>query len=433
MAKKMHLSILALIAIYISTCATTQAESRRVVADDKVCIASGVMCDTLRTDTIKISFRINSYDPTHDARLTEVCDSAWRLHSDGRLIGVEIVGSASPDGRLGFNERLSQRRVRAIADRLQWVGLPADKLHTATKGENWEEFAGTCRAHLSASEAADVERLVTANRDREVCKYALRRARGGALWRRLSTEVFPRLRYTAVSMLLLQEHPEDVAEVAEVAKIAEVAEVAEIAEMAEIAEVAEVSVNSDNSDISAEWTRRLWVSSNALGWGAAMVNAEVGIDLAPHWSVDLSGYHSGWNYFRADRKLRVLSITPEARWWGGADNSGFFLGAHATVAWWNYARPGRDRWQDHGGHTPAWGGGLTAGYRLRFGRDRRWFAEAAIGAGAYRLDYDIFLNHDNGLLVGRERRNYFGLDRAALSIGYLFDINRSKKKGGGDE
>lgn len=87
---------------------------------------------------------------------------------------------------------------------------------------------------------------------------------------------------------------------------------------------------------------------------------------------------------------------------------------------------GKYRYQDRGGKHPALGGGIGIGYRLPLSRDGRWRAEAAVGAGIYHLDYDKFLNRDNGPLAGREKRTYFGLDNAALSIVYTFNAGGRK-------
>ena len=56
--------------------------------------------------------------------------------------------------------------------------------------------------------------------------------------------------------------------------------------------------------------------------------------------------------------------------------------------------------------------------------------EAAIGAGVYKLDYDIFQNAphtDYGYLLGRRKRTFFGIDQAAFSFCYTFGLT---KKGG---
>lgn len=174
--------------------------------------------------------------------------------------------------------------------------------------------------------------------------------------------------------------------------------------------------------------RKLYIKTNAPAWLMLWTNIAFEIDIAPHWSAQLPVYYSGFNYFRRDVKFRTFSFLPEVRWWAGADNTGFFANLHFGCGWYNYAKGGEFRYQDHDRNTPALGGGVGVGYRFHFCSNRRWTMEAAVGCGVYRLDYDIFRNVDNGLIMGREQRTFFGIDQAALSFSYSFGL---EKKGGG--
>ena len=72
------------------------------------------------------------------------------------------------------------------------------------------------------------------------------------------------------------------------------------------------------------------------------------------------------------------------------------------------------------------GGGVSGGFRFLLTADGRWSMEASLGAGVYRLDYDVFTNRHNGLIEDRRRRTFVGIDNVALSFCYRFDM-----KGGG--
>jgi len=77
--------------------------------------------------------------------------------------------------------------------------------------------------------------------------------------------------------------------------------------------------------------------------------------------------------------------------------------------------------------TPALGGGVSVGYRMPLGRSDRWNVEFSLGAGAYRLHYDKFHNEPGGAYSSTVRKTFFGVDNAAVSFSYTFDL---KKKGG---
>lgn len=165
------------------------------------------------------------------------------------------------------------------------------------------------------------------------------------------------------------------------------------------------------------------MKTNIGGWALAIANAAFEADTRNgRWSFQFPVAWSGWDYFSRTRKLRMLSFQPEARWWAlrKTNGNGLFIGPHLDLAWYNVAWGGKRRYQDHDRHTPAYGGGLTVGGRVALGKSGKWAVEASVGAGVMRLDYDIFQNHSDGLLLGREKKTRWGIDQAAVSIVYHF-------------
>ena len=109
-------------------------------------------------------------------------------------------------------------------------------------------------------------------------------------------------------------------------------------------------------------------------------------------------------------------------------NDRLFLGAHFGMAYYNFALNGDYRIQDHAGRKPALGGGLSVGYRLPLGKEKRWKMEFSLGAGVYALHYDKFFNEHDGKLTKTIKRTFIGLDNAAISVGYTFDVSKKKAK-----
>lgn len=63
-------------------------------------------------------------------------------------------------------------------------------------------------------------------------------------------------------------------------------------------------------------------------------------------------------------------------------------------------------------------------------KDNRWRMEFSLGAGVYPLHYDVFHNTKktkDGLMTETIKKTYWGIDQAAISFLYTFDL---KKKGG---
>ena len=176
-------------------------------------------------------------------------------------------------------------------------------------------------------------------------------------------------------------------------------------------------------------SRNLYLKSNAIGWGMLIANAAAEVDLADHWSISLPVYYSALNYFTSRLKFRTLCFQPEVRYWLSSENQGWFGGAHLGVAWFNYAKGGDWRYQDHHRRTPMLGGGVSGGYRKSISSNKRWLLEFSLGCGAYKLHYDIFYNEPNGQLADTRKRTFFGIDHAAISIVYrLGSIKKGDKK-----
>ncbi len=189
-----------------------------------------------------------------------------------------------------------------------------------------------------------------------------------------------------------------------------------------------VRVNDIPENVKTEPLEHIYVKTNGVGWMMGVTNIAAEIDLTEHWSAALPLYWSGWNYFKSTLKFRTVTIQPEVRYWLlSENNNGVFVGAHLGLGWYNYALDGDYRIQDHGGHSPAFGAGIGAGYRMPVGCNKRWRVEFSLGIGAYSVHYDKFDNHRNGLLAESKRRAWFGIDQLAASVVYTFDLGR---KGG---
>ncbi len=175
------------------------------------------------------------------------------------------------------------------------------------------------------------------------------------------------------------------------------------------------------------WMRWLHCKTNAVAWGFGIANVSAEIDLAKHWSFALPVYYSAWDYFKSKIKFRTFAVQPELRYWLSENNNGFFAGAHFGLAFYNFATNGNYRYQDH---NPAIGAGVGAGYRMPIGKGKGWHVEFSLGAGIYSLNYNKFYNTPrtkDGLLVGRFKKTYYGIDHVAVSFSYAFDM---RKKGG---
>ena len=373
--------------------------------------------------------------------------------SAGRLERISIRSYASPDGANRANELLSERRADSLSS---WIvrhgSVPASLIDRQAAGIAWDEL----RAQVAASgmlyrdEVLDVldntpvwifdeKNQVVGGR-----KQRLMDLRGGEPYRYMLREFFPDLRSSVVVTLYFrsEETPESTQPPAvapppapepglkpaenDEPQPATVPDTAAAPERTDEAGEAIPALIGKASPEAKGWTPRLVVKTNAVGWAMAISNVAVEIDLSQKLSLNIPVYYSAWNYFSGTTKFRMLAAQPELRYWPTRDRR-LFAGVHFGVASYNLALGGKWRIQDHDGMTPALGGGVSVGYRMPLGRSDRWNVEFSLGAGAYRLHYDKFHNEPGGAYSSTVRKTFFGVDNAAVSFSYTFDL---KKKGG---
>lgn len=353
-----------------------------------------------------------------DSLLTAVgSDPSWVVNR------VRITGSASPEGSEAFNNWLSLRRAEAVvpyfAAFTDSASIPAVYDY---RGADWDGLRRLVTNTAGVPDSAAVLRIIDSGRSNRMSR--LRQLSGGTTYRWLLDTLFPQLRVSTVVVSLHQETPPDT--VVERPYIEWVPSVYIEPDVADepVAPPVPAPEPEDNS-----YTRRFYTKTNAVGWAMAIANIAFEIDVVPHMSVTLPLYYSAWEYGTHKVKFRTCAFQPEVRGWLRPDNMGLFGGVHFGVAQYNMAIGGNRRYQDHDGHTPALGGGLSVGYRCLLGKSGRWMMEFTAGAGAYRLHYDAFDNSSVSLgqKLYERRKTFVGIDNVGVTFIYSLPLRR---KGG---
>ena len=378
-----------------------------------------------RVTDIEVHFKLDNYTLDlgymgNDAalrRFAEITDSIGLSKIDS----VIIVSQSSPEGPYERNQMLSENRAgtmrKYILDNHPEL---AERLCVQPDGESW----GRLREYVEKDTLMDratidkVLSVIDADVSVGTKKWRMKQL---PVYGYLHDTYYPIIRNSTFCILYYSETPIPSDTVIVVPE-----PVVEVVE-----EVPDTTVAVDTVVPEVEkWTRKLHLKTNAIGLGMGISNAAVEIDLAKHWSLTLPVYYSAWNYVKTTVKFRTFAVQPELRFWFSERNDGFFAGAHFGLAYYNFAFDGDYRYQDHNRETPAIGGGLSVGYRLPIGENRRWRVEFSAGAGYYPLHYDKFYNTPNtkeGLMIESIKETYLGIDQAAVTFAYTFDL---KKKGG---
>ena len=387
---------------------------------------------------ICIDFRVNSrtIDSTYmdnKTRLTEILSSIQQLHQDTtmRVLRVTFCGVASPEGSYQINRRLASQRLEALEQYIRTqIQLPEDIIirHNETYIP-WNYLI----AEIGTSDMECKEEILSILRSpSKLVPYygnssidsripALKKLKGGRIWTILNKRYFPKMRNACAVLITMKEEP--------------IKDIIPTPTPISTDTIVVVPIEPAPQPVPAlpqpeGWTRHLYLKSNALGLGMAIANIAAEIDLAKHWSFTLPVYYSAWDYFKSTIKFRTFAVQPELRYWPSENNNGFFAGAHFGLAYYNFAFDDDYRYQDHNRETPAIGGGFSVGYRLPISKNHRWQVEFSIGSGIYPLHYDKFHNTPktkDGLMTESIKKTYWGIDQAAVSLAYTFDL---KMKGG---
>lgn len=430
--------------LYIVTCVfcclTAKAQDTGSMADNWRAVDS--ICIYYRTGYryVEPGFRDNRKE------LDRFIASVRQTMERQQAARIVIQSGASPDGTNQANERLSQRRADSVASYIcRHASIPDAYVEKQATGIAWERL----RRQVAASDMAHREEVLdildntplwSFDKQGRVIgsrKKALMDLRGGAPYRYMYQHFFPDLRCSVVAMLYVQEKEETTENDSTPAcplppadSLPAIAPVpgavdGDTLETDTLPRSATEETAMPQPMPEQAWIPRIQVKTNAIGWVMMVANASVEIDLSRRFSINLPFYYSGLDYFTRRAKFRILATQPELRFWF-AEKRRVFVGAHFGVASYNFALGGKWRIQDHNGTSPALGGGISAGYKIPFTRNERFCMEFSAGAGVYKAHYDKFNNEKNGAFDSTVRKTFIGLDHAAVSFSYSFDLKKRK-------
>ena len=372
---------------------------------------------------IDVHFRWDDYNLELDymGNRASLGNFAHKIDSIGiaKIDSIVVVSQSSPEGVYEHNLMLSENRAKTVRTHLLENHPELEgRLIVRPDGESWLRLREYVLKDtvMKQSTIEKVVEIIDSDVDIVTKKWQMEQL---PVYRYLLRTYYPRIRNSNFCIVYYSEVVPMVVE-----------SVYEPESRVEEPATGSIKLAQPTIPTAEGWNPKLYVKTNAIGLGMAIANGAVEVDLAQHWSVELPVYYSAWNYFKPTVKFRTLAIQPELRRWYSANNTGLFAGAHLGFGSYNFAFDGDLRYQDHNRQTPAIGGGVSLGYRLPVSKDNRWSVEFSLGAGVYSLHYDTFLNTPqvkDGPMVDTFKKVYWGIDRAAVSLSYSFDL---QQKGG---
>jgi len=168
-------------------------------------------------------------------------------------------------------------------------------------------------------------------------------------------------------------------------------------------------------------TPYLVVKTNVLHDLSSSMNLGFEAMIAQKVTLDFPVTYNPWTYNKKENsKFKFILFQPELRYWLCETFDGHFFGIHAHYAYFNVGhllQPAlSDLMNQYRNEGQLAGVGVSYGYVWTI--NARWGFEVEIGAGYAHLWYDKFPCLSCVKMAGHEKKNYFGITRAGLSLIY---------------
>lgn len=368
------------------------------------------------TDIVPVVYAVNKYDLVPNPQTDSIAALIDRIRSDKRirLAYVWIGGSASPEGPADWNRQLGQLRADALGDwLLDNTSLPENFLRIENLEEDWNSVVRV----LENGEKADfpnkdrILEIIYRENDNEERKKQIQAIDSGRTWRKMINELFKPFRNSRIVIVCSSDMAERIYAMDPWGPAPECEPVLTIKDK-------QIPPKPEYWFIS--------VKTNALWLAALTANIGVEVQLHKQLTLDIPAWYSPYD-ITPTRKMRLFATQPEIRFWPERAGNGHFVGLHTHVAGFNVAINDHGRYQDP--NHALWGMGISYGYAIELGKQKRWAVEFNIGAGFAEYDYDIYRNWENGPKVGSGSDWYWGITRAGISISYKWYVEKGKRRG----
>ena len=167
--------------------------------------------------------------------------------------------------------------------------------------------------------------------------------------------------------------------------------------------------------------QRIAIKTNALYWTTATFNAGVEARLSKKWTLDVAAGSNPFT-FSGNKKLKLVLVQPEARYWVCAPYSGHFIGANILYSRYNaggvrfpfgiFKDLRSQRFQGDLGAV-----GLVYGYSWML-PGKRWSIEGVVGIGYGLTHYSKYACEVCGSKLGEDTKSLFMPTKLAVSVVY---------------
>lgn len=388
--------------------------------------AQGVMHDTTRVHFPQSVFVVDTLYLIEGESLPAFVERSKGLFNNSAftLKNIHVVGAASPEGALQFNQTLARRRALSVADYLKEHLSIADSLMQVTSiGVDWEGLEEMVMNLENMPDRDEVMRVLQhPDYGHNERLWRLKQIDRRIPYEWMYKHLFPSLRYSRVivsyEMRLLPEVPPLFFD--ESLPVESV-----FPDTLPLPE--SVSVADPVASRPFYWA----LKTNALYDVAMVPNVGVEIYIGKGWSVNANWMYAWWSKRSKNNFWRIYGGDVEVRRWLGEQASrktlqGHHVGVYGQGVTYDFELGGRgylgDKW--------SFGGGLSYGYSLPVGK--RLNMDFTLGLGYLTSEYKEYLPIEGHYVWQLTKRlHWWGPTKAEVSLVWLLGReNANRQKGG---
>ena len=391
-------------------------------------------------DSVKIHFRQGKTEldmnQGENARLLQGIQDKLQLNQDDsiyyRLQKVWVVGSASPEGSMAVNKRLSEKRAESLFNYLsQYATFPDSLRQFSFLGRDWEGLYHLANMDLNLPYRDETLALLRkiASHPKEESVYQLRTFKGGKVYTYLYKHHFPALCastmyiwYSEVKLPPFSAHTS--------LKKNFCMDVPQL----------EASPWLFFTPEEPEEPSFYWALKTNLLYDLALVpNVGAEFYLGKNWSVGANWMYAWWKNDSSHKYWRVYGGDVYARKWFGKKSqerplTGHHVGIYVQALTYDFCLGDRGYMGGEPGGNfldrVSWGAGVEYGYSLPIAR--RLNLDFTVGIGYLEGKYHEYkVVDDCNVWQSTKNRKWFGPTKAEVSLVWFMGKDKSGKEKGG--
>lgn len=358
-------------------------------------------------------------------------DSLLRLSVTEHIDTICIVAYASPEGDPTYNQRLSERRAKAIKEYLNknYSLLDSTTIVMDARGENWDGFLEMAKGDTLLPMRKKVLEILTSPMSDIQRQTKIEHLDGGKVYRNYILPNYYRYLRNAVSLFFIYA-PEVVSDVKEET----------VSEQPKETVLEIPIIDIDYSDMQSEtevvYNYPIALRTNLLYNAIGAINAGIEIPFGSqkNWSVIVDGAYSYWRTSNNLYALQTLEYGTELRYWFGVSDrrksrnenwskplKGWNVGVYGRY-WQRYDVQAIDGYQGDG----SWSTGLTVGYAFPISKQLSF--ETSVGGGWFSTSqYRHYHKPQDGHLMWQETGSWSGFTLTKVRFALVWLI---QKRGG---